>query len=156
MTKDRISKELKQDLKNSKGVKFKKKISELVFSGAAGKTKDKEKEKKKKKISKDIDTMMELIKTPEFKDKSKQAFKLATKLDKPVPGGIKGSLDEQKLRNTFKNVADPDRLFPLVGSTAAKNKNMGGKIMKPRPVTMNMGGQVDGVDDLTTEIDITE
>ena len=34
------------------------------------------------------------------------------------------------------------------------NANKGGKIMKP--ITMNMGGQVEGVEDLTTEFEVTE
>ena len=148
MSDDRIPKDLKQDIKNRKGIKFKKKISELIFSGAA-----KPKKKEKDKIGKAMDVKMELIKTPEFKNKPKEAYKLATKLDKPVAGGIKGSLDAQKLKNLLNmNPADPDRLF----ETTAAKKNMGGKMMKRRPVTMNMGGQVDGVDDLTTEVDITE
>ena len=127
---------------------FKKKISELIFSGAA-----KPKKKEKDKIGKAMDVKMELIKTPEFKNKPKEAYKLATTLDKPVAGGIRGSLDEQKLKNLlFKGPADPDRLFDVKPA----KKNMGGKMMKPRPVTMNMGGQVDGVEDLTTEMDITD
>jgi hypothetical protein len=146
---ERIPEDLKQDIKNRKGVKFKNKVGQLIFRGAA-KTKKKEKDK----IGKAMDVKMELIKTPEFKNKPKQAYKLATKLDKPVPGGIKGSLDAQELKNLLNmNPADPDRLFE---TTPAKKKNMGGKMMKRRPVTMNMGGQVDGVDDLTTEVDITE
>jgi|TARA_Y100000114_G_scaffold141242_1_gene146813 hypothetical protein len=142
---ERIPEDLKQDIKNRKGVKFKNKVGQLIFRGAA-KTKKKEKDK----IGKAMDVKMELIKTPEFKDKPKQAYKLATKLDKPVPGGIKPDLDRQKLKNLL---SDPDRLF---GSDRPTEKNMGGKIMKRRPVTMNMGGQVDGVEDLTTEMDITE
>jgi hypothetical protein len=149
MSDDRIPKDLKQDIKNRKGIKFKKKISELIFSGAA-----KPKKKEKDKIGKAMDVKMELIKTPEFKNKPKEAYKLATKLDKPVPGGIKGSLDAQKLKNLLNmNPADPDRLFE---TTPAKKKNMGGKMMKRRPVTMNMGGQVEGVEDLTTEIEIID
>ena len=151
MSDDRIPKDLKQDIKNRKKFKFEKKISELIFSGAA-----KPKKKEKDKIGKAMDVKMELIKTPEFKNKPKQAYKLATKLDKPVAGGIKGSLDEQKLKNLLKmNPSDPDRLFELDVKPATK-KNMGGKMMKRRPVTMNMGGQVDGVEDLTTEMDITD
>jgi hypothetical protein len=149
MSDDRIPKDLKQDIKNRKGIKFKKKISELIFSGAA-----KPKKKEKDKIGKAMDVKMELIKTPEFKNKPKEAYKLATKLDKPVPGGIKGSLDAQELKNLLNmNPADPDRLFE---TTPAKKKNMGGKMMKRRPVTMNMGGQVEGVEDLTTEIEIID
>ena len=34
------------------------------------------------------------------------------------------------------------------------NANKGGKIMKP--ITMNMGGQVEGVEDLTTEFEVTD
>ena len=34
------------------------------------------------------------------------------------------------------------------------NMNKGGKAMKP--VTMNMGGQVEGVEDLTTEFEVTD
>ena len=34
------------------------------------------------------------------------------------------------------------------------NLNKGGKAMKP--ITMNMGGQVEGVEDLTTEFEVTE
>ena len=148
MSNDRIPKDLKQDIKNRKGIKFKKKISELIFSGAA-----KPKKKEKDKIGKAMDVKMELIKTPEFQNKPKEAYKLATKLDKPVAGGIKGSLDEQKLKNLlFKGPADPDRLFDVKPA----KKNMGGKMMKPRPVTMNMGGQVEGVEDLTTEIEIID
>lgn len=149
MSDDRIPKDLKQAIKNRKGIKLMNKVSSAIFGG-----KNKNKEKKEKdKIGKAMDVKMELIKTPEFKNKPKQAYKLATKLDKPVPGGIKGSLDEQKLKNfLFKGPADPDRLFDVKPA----KKNMGGKMMKPRPVTMNMGGQVDGVEDLTTEMDITE
>ena len=144
---ERIPEDLKKAIKNRKGVKFKAKMGELIFGGAA-KTKKNEKDK----IGKAMDVKMELIKTPEFKNKPKQAYKLATKLDKPVPGGIKGSLDAQKLKNILNmNPADPDRLFDVKPA----KKNMGGKMMKRRPVTMNMGGQVDGVDDLTTEVDIT-
>ena len=149
MSNDRIPEDLKKAIRNRKGLKFKNKISELIFKGAA-KTKKKEKDK----VGKAMDVKMELIKTPEFKNKPREAYKLATKLDKPVPGGIRGSLDEQKLKNLlFKGPADPDRLFE---TTPAKKKNMGGKMMKPSPVTMNMGGQVDGVEDLTTEMDITD
>ena len=124
------------------------KVSSAIFGG-----KNKKEKKEKDKISKTIDVKMELIKTPEFKGKNRDAFKLAKKLNKPVAGGIKGSLDEQKLKNFMnKGPADPDRLFDV----KAAKKNRGGKMMKQRPVTMNMGGQVDGVDDLTTEMDITE
>jgi len=34
------------------------------------------------------------------------------------------------------------------------NMNKGGKAMKP--VTMNMGGQVEGVEDLTTEVEVID
>ena len=34
------------------------------------------------------------------------------------------------------------------------NLNKGGKAMKP--ITMNMGGQVEGVEDLTTEFEVTD
>ena len=34
------------------------------------------------------------------------------------------------------------------------NMNKGGKAMKP--ITMNMGGQVEGVEDLTTEFEVTD
>ena len=34
------------------------------------------------------------------------------------------------------------------------NVNKGGKVMKP--ITMNMGGQVEGVEDLTTEFEVTD
>jgi hypothetical protein len=149
MSDDRISKDLKQAIKNRKGIKLMNKVSSAIFGGKDKKNKKEEKDKK----SKDIDTMMELIKTPEFKDRSKDASKLAKKLDKPVPGGIRGSLDVQRMKNAIESgPADPDRLFEVKPA----KKNMGGKMMKQRPVTMNMGGQVDGVEDLTTEMDITE
>ena len=149
MSDDRIPKDLKQAIKNRKGIKLMNKVSSAIFGG---KNKNKEKKEKDKK-DKAIDVKMELIKTSEFKNKPREAFKLATRLDKPVPGGIKGSLDAQKLKNLLNmNPADPDRLFDVKPA----KKNMGGKMMKRRPVTMNMGGQVDGVDDLTTEIEIID
>jgi hypothetical protein len=149
MSNDRIPKDLKQAIKNRKGIKLMNKVSSAIFGGKNKKNKKEEKDK----IGKAMDVKMELIKTSEFKNKPKEAYKLATKLDKPVPGGIKGSLDVQKLKNLLdEGPADPDRLFEVKPA----KKNMGGKMMKQRPVTMNMGGQVDGVEDLTTEMDITE
>ena len=162
----RIPEDLKQALKNRKGVKFKNKIEQLIFG------KDKKIKKfqnklttKQKKIKKDIDTTMELIKTPQFKGRDKDAFKLATKLDKPVPGGIAGSLQKQSMKNRFLKkpskpiFRDPDimvRPAPIEAELKPRQKNMGGKLIKPKPVTMNMGGQVDGVEDLTTEIEVID
>ena len=162
----RIPEDLKQALKNRKGVKFKNKIEQLIFG------KDKKLKKfqnklttKQKKIKKDIDTTMELIKTPQFEGRDKDAFKLATKLDKPVPGGIAGSLQEQSMKNRFfkkpekRILRDPEimvRPAPFEAELKPRKKNMGGKLIKPKPVTMNMGGQVDGVEDLTTEIEVID
>tara|TARA_R100000773_G_C4210232_1_gene110007 strand:+ start:127 stop:633 length:507 start_codon:yes stop_codon:yes gene_type:complete len=168
MSNDRIPEDLKKAIKNRKGIKFKKKISEIILGGAANKKKKEEKDKlttKEKKIKKDIDTTMELIKTPEFEGKGKDAFKLATKLDKPVPGGIAGSLQKQSMKNRFLKkpskpiFRDPDimvRPAPFEAELDPRRKNMGGKLTKTKPVTMNMGGQVDGVEDLTTEIEVID
>ena len=164
MSDDRIPKDLKQSIKNRKGIKLMNKVSSAIFGGKDKKNKKKEKDK----ISKDIDTTMELIKTSEFKDKPKQAFKLATKLDKPVPGGIKPDLDKQKLKNFSDRFLkkpskpifrDPDIMVRPPAFQAEldpRRKNMGGKLTKTKPVTMNMGGQVDGVEDLTTEIEVID
>lgn len=162
----RIPEDLKKALKNRKGIKFKKKISEIILGGPAKKKKKEEKDK----IGKAMDVKMELIKTPEFKNKPKEAYKLATKLDKSVPGGIKPDLDKQKLKNfsdrflkkpskpIFRD-RDPDIMVRPPAFQAEldpRRKNMGGKLTKTKPVTMNMGGQVDGVEDLTTEIEVID
>ena len=69
----RIPEDLKKEIKNRKGVKFKEKLGKLIFKGSmsAGDPPMKSTDMKKKKINKNIDAMMELIKTPEFKNKSK-------------------------------------------------------------------------------------
>ena len=168
MSNDRIPEDLKQALKNRTGVKFTNKIGQLIFGGKDKKNKKKLQNKlttKQKKIKKDIDTTMELIKTPQFEGRDKDAFKLATKLDKPVPGGIAGSLQEQSMKNRFfkkpekRILRDPEimvRPAPFEAELKPRKKNMGGKLIKPKPVTMNMGGQVDGVEDLTTEIEVID
>ena len=125
MSDDRIPKDLKQAIKNRKGKKLKNKVSEAIFGGKNKKDKDEKKNKFPRKIKKDIDTTMELLKTPQFKGKERDAFRLAIKLDKPVPGGIGKELAKQELKNK-------------------------------KPVTMNMGGQVDGVEDLTTEMEVID
>ena len=123
MSNDRIPKDLKQAIKNRKGVKLMNKVSEAIFGGKN--KKEEKKDKFSRKIKKDIDTTMELLKTPQFKGKERDAFRLAIKLDKPVPGGISKELAKQELKNK-------------------------------KPVTMNMGGQVDGVEDLTTEMEVID
>ena len=149
MSNDRIPKDLKQAIKNRKGIKLKNKMAEAIFGGKNKKNKKEEKDE----IGKAMDVKMELIKTPEFKNKPKEAYKLASKLNKPVPGGIRGSLDIQRIKKAIESgPADPDRLFAVKPA----NKNMGGKMMKQRPVTMNMGGQVDGVEDFTTEMEVID
>ena len=51
---------------------------------------------------------------------------------------------------SMKFVQDKD----LTGKNVPGGVNKGGKIMKP--ITMNMGGQVEGVEDLTTEFEVTD
>ena len=121
MSNDRIPKDLKQAIKNRKGIKLKNKMAEAIFGGKNKKNKKEEKDE----IGKAMDVKMELLKTPQFKGKERDAFRLAIKLDKPVPGGIGKELAKQELKNK-------------------------------KPVTMNMGGQVDGVEDLTTEMEVID
>jgi|ETNvirenome_2_30_1030614.scaffolds.fasta_scaffold34538_2 hypothetical protein len=160
MSDDRIPKDLKQAIKNRKGIKLKNKISEAIFGG-----KNKKSKKEKDKMSETIDVKMELIKTPEFKDRNRDAFKLATKLNKPVPGGIGQELRKQSMKNRFLKKPnkpinkDPEIMMrpnPFEAELEPRRKNMGGKIIKTKPVTMNMGGQADGVEDLTTEVEIID
>ena len=66
--------------------------------------------------------------------------------------------EEQKNAKKFTAKAMEDarqaREAKLEKSIRTINANKGGKIMKP--ITMNMGGQVEGVEDLTTEFEVTE
>ena len=66
--------------------------------------------------------------------------------------------EEQKNAKKFTAKAMEDarqaREAKLDKSIRTINANKGGKVMKP--ITMNMGGQVEGVEDLTTEFEVTE
>ena len=66
--------------------------------------------------------------------------------------------EEQKNAKKFTAKAMEDarqaREAKLEKSIRTINANKGGKVMKP--ITMNMGGQVEGVEDLTTEFEVTE
>ena len=66
--------------------------------------------------------------------------------------------EEQKNAKKFTAKAMEDarqaREAKLDKSIRTINANKGGKVMKP--ITMNMGGQVEGVEDLTTEFEVTD
>lgn len=66
--------------------------------------------------------------------------------------------EEQKNAKKFTAKAMEDarqaREAKLEKSIRTINVNKGGKVMKP--ITMNMGGQVEGVEDLTTEFEVTD
>ena len=66
--------------------------------------------------------------------------------------------EEQRNAKKFTAKAMEDarqaREAKLEKSIRTINANKGGKIMKP--ITMNMGGQVEGVEDLTTEFEVTD
>ena len=66
--------------------------------------------------------------------------------------------EEQKNAKKFTAKAMEDarqaREAKLEKSIRTINVNKGGKVMKP--ITMNMGGQVEGVEDLTTEFEVID
>ena len=66
--------------------------------------------------------------------------------------------EEQKNAKKFTAKAMEDarqaREAKLDKSIRTINANKGGKVMKP--ITMNMGGQVEGVEDLTTEMEVID
>ena len=66
--------------------------------------------------------------------------------------------EEQRNAKKFTAKAMEDarqaREAKLEKSIRTINVNKGGKVMKP--ITMNMGGQVEGVEDLTTEFEVTD
>ena len=66
--------------------------------------------------------------------------------------------EEQKNAKKFTAKAMEDarqaREAKLEKSIRTINVNKGGKVMKP--ITMNMGGQVEGVEDLTTECEVRD
>ena len=65
--------------------------------------------------------------------------------------------EQQKAKELTAKAMENERLkreAKLDKSIRTINVNKGGKVMKP--ITMNMGGQVEGVEDLTTEFEVTE
>ena len=65
--------------------------------------------------------------------------------------------EQQKAKELTAKAMENERLkreAKLDKSIRTINANKGGKVMKP--ITMNMGGQVEGVEDLTTEFEVTE
>ena len=65
--------------------------------------------------------------------------------------------EQQKAKELTAKAMENERLkreAKLDKSIRTINANKGGKIMKP--ITMNMGGQVEGVEDLTTEFEVID
>lgn len=65
--------------------------------------------------------------------------------------------EQQKAKELTAKAMENERLkreAKLDKSIRTINVNKGGKVMKP--ITMNMGGQVEGVEDLTTEFEVTD
>ena len=65
--------------------------------------------------------------------------------------------EQQKAKELTAKAMENERLkreAKLDKSIRTINVNKGGKVMKP--ITMNMGGRVEGVEDLTTEFEVTD